>query len=110
VLIEASLVSKPSGTVLALPGDGCLIASPRGSEVLVIRNWRAGDRFWPAHAKAPRKLKELLQSRHITGAVKKLWPVIASGGEVIWVRGMGVERNFRATGGEGVLIYATNLR
>jgi tRNA(Ile)-lysidine synthase len=110
VLIEASLVSKPSGTVLALPGDGCLIASRRGSEVLVIRNWRAGDRFWPAHAKAPRKLKELLQSRHITGAVKKLWPVIASGGEVIWVRGMGVERNFRATGGEGVLIYATNLR
>jgi len=107
VLIEASLVSKQLGTVRAQPGDGCLIASRPGSEVLVIRNWRAGDRFWPAHAKAPRKLKELLQSRHITGAVKKLWPVIASGEEVIWVRGMGVERNFRALEGEGVLIRDT---
>jgi hypothetical protein len=30
---------------------------------LTVRNWRAGDRYWPAHSKAPRKIKELLQER-----------------------------------------------
>jgi tRNA(Ile)-lysidine synthase len=54
---------------------------------LKVRNWRHGDRFWPAHTKAPKKIKELLQERHLTGAERKLWPVIVSGTEVVWVRG-----------------------
>jgi tRNA(Ile)-lysidine synthase len=60
------------------------------SKEVTIRNWRPGDRFWPAHTKSPKKIKELLQERHITGAVRKLWPVIASGDEIIWVRGFAV--------------------
>jgi tRNA(Ile)-lysidine synthase len=69
-----------------------------------VRNWRAGDRFWPVNRKEPKKLKELLQDRHITGAEKKCWPVIASGEEVIWVRGFGVHRDCRALNGTGILI------
>ena len=34
---------------------------------LTVRNWRAGDRYWPAHSKAPKKIKELLQERKLTG-------------------------------------------
>ena len=71
---------------------------------LVVRNWRAGERFWPAHTKEPKKIKELLQDRHITGDEKQRWPVIASGDEIIWVRGLGVRRDFQANGNEGVLI------
>lgn len=70
----------------------------------VVRNWRAGERFWPAHTKEPKKIKELLQDRHITGDEKQRWPVIACGGEIIWVRGLGVRRDFQASGAEGVLI------
>ncbi len=54
---------------------------------LSVRNWRAGDRYWPAHSKAPKKIKELLQERKLTGAERKLWPVVASGQEIVWVRG-----------------------
>jgi tRNA(Ile)-lysidine synthase len=54
---------------------------------LKVRNWRPGDRYWPAHTKAPKKIKELLQERHITGADRKLWPVVASGDDIVWVRG-----------------------
>jgi tRNA(Ile)-lysidine synthase len=54
---------------------------------LTVRNWRAGDRFWPAHSKSPKKIKELLQERQVSGLEKKLWPVVASGAEVVWVRG-----------------------
>ena len=54
---------------------------------LVIRNWRPGDRFWPVHSKAPKKIKELLQERHITGTQRKSWPVGVSGDEIVWLRG-----------------------
>ena len=54
---------------------------------LMVRNWHAGDRFWPAHTKAPKKVKELLQEKHVTGEERKLWPVIVSGDEIVWVRG-----------------------
>ena len=57
---------------------------------LTVRNWRPGDRFWPAHSKAPRKIKELLQDRQVTGTERKLWPVVLSGEEIIWLRGFPV--------------------
>ena len=74
-----------------------------------VRNWRAGERFWPAHTKQPKKIKELLQDRHITGERKRLWPVVASGAEVVWLRGFGVRRDFQAQGSEGVLIREAEL-
>lgn len=52
-----------------------------------IRNWRAGDRFWPANTRQPKKVKELLSDRHAVGIEKKLWPVIETGGELVWLRG-----------------------
>jgi tRNA(Ile)-lysidine synthase len=70
----------------------------------VVRNWRAGERFWPAHTKEPKKIKVLLQDRHVTGDQKQHWPVIACGDEIIWVKGFGVRRDFQANGAEGVLI------
>ena len=62
---------------------------------LKVRNWRPGDRFWPAHTKAAKKIKELLQERHVTGLERKLWPVIASGPDVVWVRGFPVPARLR---------------
>jgi tRNA(Ile)-lysidine synthase len=82
---------------------------PRLATSLVIRNWRAGDSFWPAHAKQPKKIKELLQDRNITGDEKKRWPVVASGGEVVWVAGMGIRRDLQIKGSEGVLILESPL-
>jgi tRNA(Ile)-lysidine synthase len=70
----------------------------------VVRNWRPGERFWPVHTKEPKKIKELLQDRRITGDCKKLWPVIAAGNEVIWVRGLGVGHDFESASSDGVLI------
>jgi tRNA(Ile)-lysidine synthase len=54
---------------------------------LKIRNWRAGDRFWPAHTKSPKKIKELLQEKHVTGPERQRTPVIVSGDQVVWLRG-----------------------
>jgi len=62
---------------------------------LMVRNWRPGDRFWPAHSKEPRKLKELFEQRHVPGTERKSWPVVASGGKLAWARGFGVSAEFR---------------
>ncbi len=54
---------------------------------LVVRNWRAGDRFQPAHTRSPKKVKTLLQDRRVAPVERRLWPVVVSGGTIIWMRG-----------------------
>ena len=75
---------------------------------LRVRNWRAGDRFWPNHTKSPKKIKELLQERHVAQPERKLWPVLTSGNEIVWLRGFPAPAQFRAKPGrEAVLILET---
>lgn len=76
---------------------------------LVVRNWRPGDRFWPANAKSPAKVKRLLQERRVTGAERALWPVVASGEEIVWLRGFGASHSHRATGTRVVVIEEAPL-
>lgn len=76
------------------------------SKELTVRNWRPGDRFWPAHTKSPKKIKELLQERHVTGPQRQTWPVVASGDQIIWLRGFTRPAQLRPPDGasEAVLI------
>jgi tRNA(Ile)-lysidine synthase len=72
---------------------------------LIVRNWRPGDRFWPAHTKSPKKVKELLQERHVAQPERRLWPVVVSGDEIAWMRGFPVPAKLRAqVGDDAVLI------
>jgi tRNA(Ile)-lysidine synthase len=86
-LFESELISAPTSVIQEQANflDPALLGSG-----LTVRNWRPGDRFWPSHRKNPKKVKELLQEQHVTGAERKLWPVVASGTEVIWMRGFPV--------------------
>ncbi len=68
--------------------------------LLRVRNWRAGDRFWPAHSKSPKKVKELLQEMHLEQPQRRSWPVVIvrdnSGDEIVWMRGFRVPEKYRA--------------
>jgi len=66
-------------------------------ERLTVRNWRPGDRFWPAHTKSPKKIKELLQERHVAQTERRLWPVVVSADEIVWMRGFPVPARLRAS-------------
>jgi tRNA(Ile)-lysidine synthase len=78
--------------------------------LLKVRNWRAGDRFWPQHTKSPRKIKELLQERHVPQPERKLWPVVVSGDEVIWLRGFPPSARLTAKSGcNAVMILETSF-
>ncbi len=72
---------------------------------LRLRNWRAGDRFWPANRKGAKKVKELLSERHAVGVEKKLWPVIEAEGELVWVRGFGGTAALRPAPGDTKVLW-----
>jgi tRNA(Ile)-lysidine synthase len=73
---------------------------------LRVRNWRAGDRFWPAHTKSPKKVKELLQERHVAQPERGLWPVVLSGDEIVWVRGFPAHARYRAKAGRETILIS----
>jgi tRNA(Ile)-lysidine synthase len=100
-----------SGNAARVYNPQHLLDRTRLERELSVRNWRPGDRFWPAHTKAPRKVKELLQERHLTGADRKLWPVLVSGADVVWMRGFAVPSQFQARSGDlAVVIRETKLQ
>ena len=77
---------------------------------ILIRNWRSGDRYWPAHTAAERKVKNLLSDRHATGKQKKLWPVaVAAGCGLIWLRNFAVPQAFRAPAGSQQAIWIREI-
>lgn len=77
---------------------------------LQVRNWRPGDRFWPSHTKSAKKVKELLQEHHISGAPRKVWPVLVDGERIVWLRGFPAPEALRAKGtGEAILIRESSL-
>jgi len=73
---------------------------------LIVRNWRPGDRFFPAHTKSPKKIKELLQEKHVSQPERRLWPVVTSGNEIVWMRGFPVPARLRAKPGEEAVLIA----
>ncbi|MGH9532826.1 MAG: tRNA lysidine(34) synthetase TilS [Terriglobales bacterium] len=81
-VIRATLIPAAGAEYNALLPDA---TSPAAE--LVVRNWRAGDRFQPAHTRSPKKVKTLLQERRVAPVERRLWPVVLSGGTIIWMRG-----------------------
>ena len=87
-----------------------LLNSALLSKELRVRNWRPGDRFWPAHTKSAKKIKELLQEHHVTGTSRKTWPVVVCGDQIVWVRGFVVPASHEVKDrGQGILIRETPL-
>jgi tRNA(Ile)-lysidine synthase len=77
---------------------------------ILIRNWRAGDHYWPAHTSAGKKVKELLSDCHATGTQKKLWPVAAAEGcGLIWLRDFAVPEALRAPAGAAQAIWIREI-
>jgi tRNA(Ile)-lysidine synthase len=64
---------------------------------LVLRNWRAGDRFQPVGRRNAHKLKRLLNRKQIGRGEREGWPVLTSGGVLVWVRGFPVAAAFAAS-------------
>jgi len=73
---------------------------------LVLRNWRFGDKLQPAGHQKAHKLKRLLNEKRISRWERDGWPVLTSGGVLVWARGLPVAAGFAANEGTrtGILI------
>ena len=75
----------------AATGSSLLSAALIGPE-LTVRNWRPGDRFWPAHSRSPEK--------HVPAEQRRRWPMLLHDAEIVWVRGFPVARNYEWKGAD----------
>ena len=69
--------------------------SSAGEMRAVFRPWKAGDRVRLRYSSAPRKIKEVLERMKVTGEERTHWPVIEVDGQIVWMRGVEVERDTR---------------
>ncbi len=104
--IEARRI--PADTQAAYNADHLLDAESLPGR-LRVRNWRPGDRFWPAHTKSPKKIKELLQERHVAQAERRFWPVVVSGDEIVWVKAFPAPAKLGAKPGRAAILILDEL-
>jgi tRNA(Ile)-lysidine synthase len=71
--------------------DADLLRSP-----LILRNWRPGDAYRPRGRRHERKLKSVFLAGRVPSGDRMAWPVLESGGRVIWAQGMPASEDFRA--------------
>jgi tRNA(Ile)-lysidine synthase len=97
------VVLVPRNRVEEYNPERLLNRAPLGEE-LRVRNWRPGDRFWPAHTKAPKKIKELLPGNDLASFERKLWPVVMDRDEVVWVRGLPTPASLQPRNGDEAIV------
>jgi tRNA(Ile)-lysidine synthase len=61
-------------------------------QTATLRNWKPGDRVRLRYSSGLRKVKEVLERKHVTGTERALWPVLEAGGRVVWMKGVELER------------------
>ncbi len=101
---------------LTVPGELCapeyglmLAAGLTGNSApthptLLLRTWRPGDRVTLRHSRGPKKVKEVLERMHVTGAERAAWPVVVCEGAVVWMRGAAVDSDSVLAGGIAVKV------
>lgn len=77
---------------------------------LLLRNWRAGDQYWPSGSRKLRKLKELFRQRKIPRNRRKLWPVLECGEQIVWVRGFPPAAPVAASAVSPVILLIEEIR
>lgn len=107
ITIRARLISDGKQKASSYNGATLLEARLLGSE-LKVRNWRAGDKFFPVHTQSPKKVKELLQAGRLGHEVspdqRKAWPVIESAGQIVWMRSFPVSQLFSSRSGDAAVL------
>jgi len=79
--------------------DGGVLDRDRLRSPIVLRNWRPGDRLRPRGHQSVHKLKCLLNEKRVSRWERDGWPVLTSGGVLVWARGFPVAAEFTANEG-----------
>jgi len=67
------------------------VGGDRQPQTATLRNWKPGDRVRLRYSSGLRKVKEVLERKHVTGTERALWPVLEADGRVVWMKGVELE-------------------
>lgn len=89
------------------PGDGVTRqALPlRLTQEAVFRTRRPGDRITPFGGPGSRSLQDYLTDRKIDQPFRSVMPLLAVGGEILWIPGVGASQACRLAPGEKAWLY-----
>lgn len=97
-VIEAAGISRRdvSDEEISSPGPmEALIDSDATSLPLVVRSWRAGDRFNPLGFKGSKTIQDLFTDEKIPKSVRGRIPVVTAGNIIVWVCGLRMSEKFK---------------
>lgn len=66
---------------------------------LMVRNFRAGDKFMPLGLNGFKKLKEVFIEKKIPREERRRIPILESSGDIVWVAGIRIDHRYRVKGG-----------
>jgi tRNA(Ile)-lysidine synthase len=75
---------------------GVVLDRDRLRSPLVLRSWRPGDTLHALGRQHVHKLKRLLNEKRVSRWEREGWPVLTSGGVLVWARGLPVASEFAA--------------
>ena len=64
---------------------------------LILRNWKAGDRFTPLGMKGSKKVSDFLTDLKLNHIEKKSVHILADRNNIIWIVGIRINNNYRIT-------------
>jgi len=77
---------------------------------IVLRGWKPGDHYRPVGKSRDHKLKEMFQNARIPSWRRHTWPILESGGKILWARDFGPAEEFAANGRRGRVLRVWDLR
>lgn len=97
---------------LVSPGPDCgyneeereLLDWGRIAGTLRMRNWRPGDRYRPVGSAKDVSIKSLFQDARVPLWERRKWPIITSGGAILWVARFGAAAELASAPGGGTLL------
>jgi tRNA(Ile)-lysidine synthase len=72
--------------------DASLLSFP-----LMLRSWRSGDTMVPFGMKGKKKISDIFSDAKIDRAEKSKYPVLLSGGAIVWLGGIRADERFKVT-------------
>ena len=52
---------------------------------IVLRYWKAGDRFSPRGINGSKKLARVMRDLHISAGERRIWPLVADENHIYWI-------------------------
>jgi len=89
----------------ALPAEASFDAERVGGSPIMLRGFEPGDRMEPLGMEGSRKLQDIFTDAKIPKAQRASVPVVVCRGEIIWIPGYRIARNWKVHGTEGRAVH-----